>query len=405
MRRCKTGPNQRLDCGCPTGTVASGLLLTVCVFAAATAGEIEPDPDARPRVVTVAAVGDVMCHAPQRTSAWDESCRCYRFDPVFEPVRELLSQPDLTIANLETTLPGDRRRFGGYPLFGAPDALAQALRHAGVDIVALANNHILDRGKKGLRRTLQTLAGLGLHTLGAYAGWEEWRQNRFLVVEKNGIRLALLNYTYGTNGIEAPADVMVNEIDRERIAEDLELARREGPDAILVLYHFGEEYQRLPNRFQTELVQFTFENGADVVLGSHPHVVQPFDIRVVTDIHGETKARLVAYSLGNFVSAQRWRHSDGGIVFSFQLVKGALPGVSFRQIRYDPIWVHLESGQNGIRFRVLPVREYLENNLSHRLSETSHQRMLRFHRNLEEHLKEGREKAALFNALAESAVP
>ncbi len=314
--------------------------------------------------LTFSVVGDVMCHDPQLAAAWNPTTGRYSFAGVFDPVAARLSRADLTIANLETTLPGDRRRFAGYPEFGSPDELAEALKTAGVDVLTLSNNHSLDKGKSGLIRTIEVVQKLGFAHLGTYRTVNEWAANRVLMLERKGLKLALLNYTYGTNGIAVPRGVVVNQIeDGRKIAEDLALARTLRPDAIIVLYHYGAEYIRQPDAYQRKWTDFAFEHGADIVLGGHPHVVQPFEVKTVTDRHGETKERLVIYSLGNFVSNQQRRYTDGGVIFNFSLLKnpdGDSPQrVIYRDIGYEPIWVFRDRSGGRLRYHVIPADDYV----------------------------------------------
>ncbi len=361
--------------------------------------------DERPDRVSMAVVGDVMCHAPQLSAAWNAQTKRYEFAHTFEPVAPYLSRADLAIANLETTLPGDRKKYSGYPTFGAPDSLAVALKDAGIDVLTLANNHTLDKGKSGMLRTIEVVERLGFAHLGSYRSVQDKEDRRVLVVEKNGLRLAFLNFTYGTNGIKVPRGTVVNLIDEQRIVYDLAAARRTNADAIIVIYHYGGEYLRQPDAYQKKWTDFAIEHGADIVIGGHPHVLQPFGVRTnVTDKFGRTADRLIAFSLGNFVSNQQRRYTDGGKIFQFTIERNpdeqSDQKVVFRDISYEPVWVYVERGQAGRKYFVLPVNEYLQNNagMPLQLPASARAKMVRFYTDTTEHLKGSVDSVAEFRS-------
>jgi poly-gamma-glutamate capsule biosynthesis protein CapA/YwtB (metallophosphatase superfamily) len=340
--------------------------------------------------VTLSAIGDIMVHGAQLKSAWDDANYCYNFEPVFSQVKEFLSAADITIGNLETTLPGREKLYSGYPQFGAPDALVPALQGAGVDILTTANNHTCDKGERGLIRTIKVLDAYGLLHVGTYRDKDEYETKRILIVERNHIRLALLGYTYGVNDMPIPAGTYVNLIDQQQITDDIKLARSHNPDFIIVLIHWGTEYERYPNEFQTKTVAFLFSEGVDIVLGSHPHVLQPFELQSVTDKYGVTKPRLVIYSLGNFVSNQRDRYRDGGIIFNFTLEKhhSTDKGTTLHitDVHYIPTWVYVHRTPDKNQFYILPVLKYLKNDQPLQLPEDAYQKMLTFYQDAQVHL-------------------
>lgn len=341
--------------------------------------------EVHPQEVKFLAVGDVMVHSTQLVSAYDKTCDCYNFHPVFEKVKSYIEVADFKIANLETTLPGDKKKYAGYPNFGSPDSLAEALKDSGFNIITTSNNHCLDTGKNGMRRTIDILQSLNLQQVGTYKDAEDYKKRRILNFEKNGIRFAMLAYTYSTNGILIPKDVVINLIDKNKISEDIWLAKASGVDFILVYYHFGPEYVRLPDKSQVELVEFTFQEGADIVLGGHPHVIQPYELRYVKDKYGEYKQRLVIYSLGNFVSSQHSRYKNGGILFYFTVSKN--PTIQIKEIYYEPIFVYVEVGKNVYQYHVLPIRDYLTENTSPQLTKNGRKLMLEFLNDTKEHLE------------------
>jgi poly-gamma-glutamate capsule biosynthesis protein CapA/YwtB (metallophosphatase superfamily) len=171
------------------------------------------------------------------------------------------------------------------------------------------------------------------------------------------------------------------------MAEDINLAREQCPDVIIVLIHWGTEYERYPNQFQKKTAAFLFSEGADIVLGSHPHVVQPFELKSITDKYGDTKPRLVIYSLGNFVSNQRDRYRDGGIIFNFTIHKDKDTALAITDVRYTPTWVYVHRTANKNQFYILPIPRYLTNDQPLHLPDEAYQKMLTFYRDTQLHLQ------------------
>lgn len=270
--------------------------------------------------------GDAMCHSPQLTSALC-SDGSHDFKKSFAAAKPHFDNADVTIVNLETTISPDGH-YSGYPTFSSPKAYAEALDWLGTDIALLANNHCCDRGSKGIHSTVATLDTLGIAHTGAFANKADYDKNAILRFESNGIKFALINYTYGTNGIPTPSGCFVNLIDPLKIHEDLVKAS-EGSDCIIACMHWGIEYQRQPSAEQLKLAEFLHTNGANIVIGSHPHVVQPY---VATD------RIITVYSLGNFVSNQRKRYTDGSILAEIEVEKRP-DSVCRLSLKTIPIWV------------------------------------------------------------------
>lgn len=266
------------------------------------AGYSQPDT-ARLKLVFA---GDIMGHDEQINGAWNAGVSSYDYEPTFRFVKPYIEQADIAIANLEVTLAGPP--YTGYPQFSSPDALAIAARDAGFDVFIQANNHALDRGRKGFNRTLRILDSLGIIHTGTFPDSAGCALNYPLILEKNKIRIALLNYTYGTNGIVIPKPSIINRIDTSQIRIDLEKAALANPDFTMVTIHWGEEYQRFENPAQQKLASFILSKGADAIIGSHPHVVQPVKWYSPQD---STRDHVVVYSQGNFVSNQRAQYKDG----------------------------------------------------------------------------------------------
>lgn len=261
--------------------------------------------------------GDIMGHDSQIASAYNSLTKTYDYASCFQFVKPYVESVDLAIGNLELTLAGPP--YKGYPQFSSPDQLAIALKNAGFDVLVTANNHSVDRGRKGIERTITMLDSFNIPHTGTFAD-EVNRLNDYpLLLHKNGFSISLLNYTYGTNGIPVPAPNVVNLIDTAQIRKDLVLAKASNPDVTIVFMHWGSEYQSLPNKQQRDLSEFCFTHGANLVIGAHPHVLQPMEWR-------KDKNQFVVYSLGNFVSGQRDRYKNGG----------AMAYVGLQKIRYTP---------------------------------------------------------------------
>jgi poly-gamma-glutamate synthesis protein (capsule biosynthesis protein) len=288
--------------------------------------------------------GDIMGHDSQIASALATGESGYDYKPCFQYLRPYLQEADLVIGNLEVTFAGPP--YKGYPAFSSPDELADALKWAGFDILVNANNHALDRGQNGLERTIEQLDQRDLIQTGTFDHPSRRKSHYPLVVEKNGIRIALLNYTYGTNGLKDTPPAIVNRIDKVQIQSDLEKAATAEPDFILVCIHWGSEYQLNENSQQRDLASHMFRHGADAVIGSHPHVVQP--------IRGEEAGNLVVYSMGNLISNQRDRYRDGGILFELELVKG-INGPKIGSHAYLPVWVWKPGTKKGTSFTLVPA--------------------------------------------------
>ena len=304
------------------------------------------------RTVTITAVGDLMCHQPETDYARVQP-DSFDFRPMFREVKNILSESDLTVGNLETTITGKESKFSGYPFFNSPKQFLEAIKDAGFDLLFTSNNHCLDRGKKGILNTITNLRSLGMNYVGTYESQTD--RDSLRVFDINGIKLAVLSYTYGVNGNKIPKDgkYLVNVIDTLQIRNDLLAARSKNVDAIMVYYHFGEEYQREANAYQKEIVDFSIQHGADIIIGSHPHVIQP--MKYFQTKNENFREGFVAYSLGNFISNQRWRYSDCGVILKIKLTKNIFTNrVRISNISYLPTWVYKGKIDAYNRFVILP---------------------------------------------------
>ena len=311
--------------------------------------------------VKLTAIGDAMCHSQNFKDAYNSSTKTYDFSHVFTDIAEYINSADISIGNLETTFAGESRGYSGYPTFNTPSALGTALKDIGLDILSTANNHSLDKGYTGLVSTLDELDKIGLSHVGTYRSVEE--QNQVLVKDVNGIKFAFLSYTYGTNGIPVPSgkEYCINLIDKELIKEQIELAKSENVDVICVNMHWGDEYKIKQNSTQEELADFLFENGVDIILGSHPHVLEPMEKRTVTLADGTTKDGFVIYSLGNFVSGQVKENTRNTVILNIQITKNKEDKISIDSVDYIPLYMYDKGKGKTHRYKLVDIRKAISN--------------------------------------------
>jgi poly-gamma-glutamate synthesis protein (capsule biosynthesis protein) len=287
-------------------------------------------------------VGDVMGHGPQIKSAYNATTKTYNYMPCFKFVKPIIEGADLAIGNLEVTL-SDQGTYTGYPMFRSPDALAEALKTAGFDILVTSNNHSNDNGVYGVTHTIDVLKNRGFYQTGTFKNQGEKDLYYPLIVYKNDFRLAFLNYTYDTNGLSTKAPTVVNLIDEATIKADIAFAEQLKPDAIIVVMHWGLEYQLNESKVQFDLAQKMFEWGANLVIGSHPHVIQPIKKVAFTNENGEAQTGLTVFSMGNFISNQQQPNTDGGLMVEIELTKekGSNKAI-IGDCQYIPVWRYVD---------------------------------------------------------------
>jgi poly-gamma-glutamate capsule biosynthesis protein CapA/YwtB (metallophosphatase superfamily) len=304
--------------------------------------------------LTIVFTGDIMGHDGQIKGAYDDASGKYNYEPTFRYISDYISDADISVGNFEVTLAGPP--YKGYPQFSSPDELAIEAKKVGFDIMAMANNHALDGGEKGFLRTLMMMDSLDFFHMGTYRDSLEKGSSYPLIIDRNNFRIAFLNYTYGTNGLTIRPPNIINRIDTAQINSDIFKANLISPDFIIVFIHWGIEYERQENSSQRKLAAFMFEKGVDIIIGSHPHVVQPYsEMRIDKDT---SKVYPVVYSLGNLVSNQRDRYRDGGIIAEIHLSKQSGTGV-IDSIQYLPYWVWRTDNPNSrSTFHILPISYY-----------------------------------------------
>lgn len=312
-------------------------------------------------------IGDFMGHKAQINAAYHKESKTYNYESCFQHISKSLSETDITIGNLEVVL--GIQPFSGYPRFSSPESYATAIRNAGVDILVTANNHSCDKGKRGLEKTIHVLDSLNIKHTGTFISAEAKEKESPLIINKNGFKIAILNYTYGTNWIKPTPPNVVNYLKETVIKKDIEKARALNVDEIIAFVHWGKEYKNLPDTYQKKWNNFLKKQGVNIVVGAHPHVVQPMKL-------DKEKGTFIAYSLGNFVSHQRTFPRDGGAVLKLELVKEN-GKVIVDNAQYKLTWVYAPIENGRKKYYVLPVSEF-ENYPEFFTRKKDYDKMMRF---------------------------
>ncbi|MBT2652814.1 CapA family protein [Oceanobacillus kimchii] len=309
--------------------------------------------------ITVSAVGDVLIHSPIYEDARVEDG--FDFNPMLKHVKTHLDSSTVTIANQETMIGGEEMGLSSYPSFNSPFEVGDALKENGVDIVTLANNHTLDRGEQAITNAIEHWQSIDILYEGAYQSQEDQENIRVLETEED-ITIASLAFTYGTNGIPVPQgkEYLVNLIDQKKMKEKIIEAKKIA-DVIVLSLHFGDENERYPNQSQKDLAKFAADLGVDVIIGHHPHVLQPIDW-----VEGEDGHRtLVAYSLGNFLSNQQKYNQRVGGIFGFSItkqMKDEEEKIEIHSPTFVPTYVDFENDYTN--YRVIPMFQLTNDQLT-----------------------------------------
>lgn len=301
--------------------------------------------DTRPGEAEMLFAGDAMMHEAQISASRTSSG--HDFTGYFDEVKDYVESADYAVVNFEASLGG--KPYRGYPCFSAPDEYPQALADAGFDFFLLANNHILDRRDKGLHRTIARLDSLGIPHTGIYHDATARDSLVPAIVDVNGFKVGLLNYTYGTNGFTVQGDAVVDYINPDRIAADVDSARSRGAEIVAVCVHWGDEYRLLPNVHQKRLADQLTEMGVDMIIGGHPHVIQPMEMRTSPD----GRPVLLVYSLGNFISNMKTNDTRGGAMVRVRLERDSIGTARVGSAAYSLVFT--EPAGAGSNFRLVPA--------------------------------------------------
>ncbi len=302
--------------------------------------------------ISISAVGDLMCHSVQFDYARIKK-DSFDFRPAYKYIKPYFEGSDIVMANLETVVAGKRYKLSGYPLFNSPPEFISALKYAGINLVTTANNHALDKGAAGVTSTIEQLKKYGINYEGTFLS--ERDRDSIRIFDLKGIKLAVLAYTYGVNNniIKKNNGYLINKIDTVLIRKDIDSARVRGADLVLVYFHFGDQYKRQPSAYQKDIVAKTESYGADIILGGHPHVIQPAEYYKTRDAKLDTG--FVIFSLGNFLSNQKWRYADAGVILTIKITKDINEdSLYISSVKFIPTWVFRGMTDEGKKYYVLP---------------------------------------------------
>lgn len=323
--------------------------------------------------ITLSAVGDIMVHDDQLKAQYDIATDSYSFDNNFEYISPYISDSNLAIANLETTLAGKDSIYSSFPKFNSPDSLINSLSNSGFDIISTINNHAYDRGTMGLYRTLSIIESEGLESIGTR---NNSSSDNFIIKDINDIKLGITSFSYGEvsenrtslNGLTISDNDKDNlnifdykDVNKafESIKQTLDTMNETETDLQVLVIHWGNEYHRNPSDFQKRLAQMLCDYGVDIIIGSHPHVVQPIEMIKSIDNDNET---LVIYSLGNFLSNQRKEilkknYTEDGLIVNIGISKNLETNeTTVSQVEYIPTWVNKYSDSfNKLNYEIIPI--------------------------------------------------
>lgn len=323
-------------------------ILLISVFPPARSQDIKTSP----KKISFLFIGDIMGHDEHIWSAENRESHTFNYDDVFKYIKPVIGEADIAIANFEVTLAGPP--YAGYPQFSSPADLASACKKAGIDYLVTANNHAADRGKKGIISTITKLDSIGIPHTGTFLNASARDSLSPLMIHKNGTSVALINYTFSTNGLPVPEPVIVNVLDKESITKDVDKAKSKKADIIILFLHWGTEYDTIPSRAQTDMARYFLSIGVNMVIGSHPHVIQKM---IIASDSTSKVNKLVVYSLGNFISNQRKPKTDGGTIVRVELTKDS-DNYSVSNAGYYLTWVYTPIVNYRKKFFILPCSEF-----------------------------------------------
>ncbi len=332
----------------------------------------EPLPE--PVTVTIGSTGDILLHSPI-LSAHKKADGSYDFSEIFTYAKPYFSSYDYMVANLEVTCAGPSKPYKGYPCFNAPDSIVTALKNSGVDLLLTANNHSFDTGSAGFWRTQEIIQKAGLSHIGTFTQGNK----PYTVRNIKGISVGMINYTYETkttagrkalNGIRLSTETQdyIQSFSYEAlpafyedIEQNIKAMVKDGAEAIIVYMHWGNEYQTKQNNYQNKIAQKLCDLGVDVIVGGHPHVIQPIEILNATQGSHQT---VCLYSMGNAVSNQmasrmnlKTGHTEDGLIFETSFTKESDGRVILSDIDIIPTWANRFETANGRRYHIIPLKK------------------------------------------------
>lgn len=336
--------------------------------------EITPTPTAVPSPtpkpdkinIVISAVGDLQFYQSQIEDAYSNETGEYDFSGCFRDIAPSFANSDLVIGNFNSTCSGPEQSYSDAPKSNTPESVLKALKDAGFDVLTLANSHIFDYGWLGVERTYRSVLDAGLKPSGIYMSDKDYYNP--LIVNVEGVNVAVLSYTANTGGNEAliPKDKLaycIKYIRASTITEDITAARANGAHLVVVYMHWGEEYKETPNDNMRDMAQIALDAGADAVIGTYPQVIQEAKTKAVNRKDGSIMETVIAYSLGNFITSQRIAPRDSGVILNLSYeFETATENIRLSGISYVPTWVSMnETDGSDKNYRVLPVGYYINN--------------------------------------------
>lgn len=306
-------------------------------------------------------LGDIMQHSSQLQSAYSgagdkRSSNSYNYTPYFKYLESYFKEAHIVAANMETTFAP--APYTGYPAFASPSSLARDAMKAGINLFFAANNHSVDKGAKGIKGSIALFQELDVPYAGIYVNAAQEYESHPLIIERKGIKLAFLNYTYGTNGISVPSPYVVKFLDSTVVKNDLQKASMTNADCIIVSVHWGDEYKINAGQRQKKWESLFYRYGANLVIGSHPHV--PQEVISYRDSTGRVTA-ITAYSLGNAISNMSAKNTRIGIMLGVNLIKEAYTGkIWFDKPEIHYIWTSRPRATGGY-YTIVPIKDFLQN--------------------------------------------
>ena len=346
---------------------------------------VPPEPEHVVSTATILSTGDLLMHGQLIVDAKQDD-GTYDFSYIFPYITEYVSDADFAVANLETTLAGTAKPYQGNPMFNCPDEIVDAAKNAGFDMLLTANNHSYDSQQVGFERTIRTVREKGLLNLGTMLSGEE---PKFVVQEINGIKIGMIAYTYedsavgnsvpalNYNPMQAGGYDIINcfrhaapEPFYAALETQIAEMRQQGAEAIVLYIHWGQEYKLEPNSYQTAMAQRLCDLGVDVIIGGHPHVVEP--VALLESTVDPNHRTVCLYSMGNAVSNQRLgklksittAHTEDGVLFSISFSKYSDGTVYLEDASLIPTWVRaIDANGNTVvrdsatirRYEILPL--------------------------------------------------
>lgn len=315
-----------------------------------------PENTPSPKAATLTFTGDLMVHSYQYEAAYDRTTNTYDFSNNFTSVKKYFKKSDYVIGNLETTLGGTKIGISDYPRFNSPDSFAKALKNAGFDLLTTANNHCVDRGTDALIRTIDVLDKLKFDHIGTYKNKSD--SKKIFIKEINGIQIAFISCTYGTNGLPYRNDYNVK-ILNEQLYKDIKKARKLA-DFVIVLPHNGTEYAQTPSETYKAQYKKMLKSGADAVIASHPHVLQPMEYIEIPTGQDTTRKGFIIYSMGNFISSQVTKPRDAGVILNLTIKEDTPSSFVIDKVTVIPTWCRFTDASSKRNFTVFSVYDILK---------------------------------------------